>query len=209
MTSALLRDLLNRMTVEEVVANSDQSVAWHAHREAERLADEKIIDEIGCLIGASKSKAERSAAYFILGCIGSNTGAVQAAGLLMERTTIERDKYVLSHLLGGIAKLSLPSDLSLEPIYQLLNDTRWLVRHTAISSLGGASSPEAEERILELLARTADPHDQIYSHVTLGRIGTPRAIPFVNIGLKSRKRDVKQSAEAAIKAIKARHGMAE
>lgn len=209
MTLDPLRDLLRRMTSEEVVVSSSQSVSWQAYREAERLTDERMVGELASLVRVSQSKDERRAAYFILGCIGRNTGTAAAAALLVERAAVESDKYMLQGLLDALAKLALAPALSLEPIYRHLNDSRWLVRHAAIRALSGASSPEAEEHVLALLAVTEDPHDKLYAHVTLGRIGTPRAIPFISPGAASRKRDVKISAEAAIQSIRARCGLAD
>jgi len=208
MTLTPLRDLLNRMTVKEVITHSDRSVAWLAYREAEQLADEGMVDEIDALVRVSKSKRERGAAYFVLGCIGSNTGTARATSVLLARASVESDKYVLHQLLASLAKLSLTMDLSLEPVYSLLKDERWVVRHAALGALHGALSPDAEEHILELLAGTTDPYDRIYAHATLNRMGTPRAIPLISVALVSRKRDVKLSAEAAIQSIRSRHGIA-
>jgi len=80
------------------------------------------------------------------------------------------------------------------------------VRHSAIQSLKRCTSAEAEDRLLEILATTSDPYDVIYCHATLNQIGTHKALPALTQNLKSRKRDVKISAQAAIEAIKARDG---
>jgi hypothetical protein len=58
--------------------------------------------------------------------------------------------------------------------------------------------------LLEILATTSNPYDVIYCHATLNQIGTRKALPALTQNLKSRKRDVKVSAQAAIEAIKAR-----
>ena len=57
--------------------------------------------------------------------------------------------------------------------------------------------------MLEILATTSDPYDVIYCHATLNQIGTRKALPALTQNLKSRKRDVKVSAQAAIEAIEA------
>ena len=200
-----LRDLLDRMTTKEIVINSDQSQSWHAFREAERLADEAFIEELDTLVSISKSKDERKSAYFILGAIGANTGAVRCAEILIRRVEFEKDKYVLSSLLDNLSKINKPADLSLDPIFRLLDEPRWLVRHSAITSLRNTSSPAAEDHILAHLVKTDSSFDMIYCHATLNQIGSLRSISQISKNLGSRKRDVKLSAEAAIRSIQMRN----
>ncbi len=201
----MLNDLIRRMTLKEDVKNSDDSTSWHAYREAEKLADHSYISELNNFVEVSPSKEERKAAYFILGAIGSNTADIRCAQILLKRVPIETDKYVLSALLGSVAKLPKPTELPLEAIFLLLHEKRWLVRHAAIQALRQSESAGAEDRLLELLATTSDPYDKVYCHSALNSIGTHRSIPLLTQSLTSRKRDVKSSAETAIAAIQARH----
>jgi HEAT repeat protein len=116
----------------------------------------------------------------------------------------EKNKYVLATLLDALGHVSKPSDLDLTPVYALLADERWLVRHSAIQSLKRTSSPQVEDMILHVLETTSDPYDLVYCQATLNQIGSVKAIPFIAKNLKSRKRDVKDSARLAIEAIEAR-----
>lgn len=104
----------------------------------------------------------------------------------------------------ALGQLSKPSDLDLTPVYALLEDERWLVRHSAIQSLKSTNSPEVEDVLLHILETTTDPYDLVYYQATLNEIGSARAIPFIAKNLKFRKRDVKDSAQFAIEAIQAR-----
>jgi hypothetical protein len=70
--------------------------------------------------------------------------------------------------------------------------------------LNGGNREEAEDKLLEILATTSDPNDIIYCHSTLNQIGTRKALPALTQNMRSRKRDVKISAQAAIEAIEAR-----
>ncbi len=199
-------DLIRRMTLKDVVEHSDDSVSWNAHREAERLSDEALIDEIESFLKTERTNAERSASHFILGAIGQNTGNDRCVHLLLACLPSESNKYVLSSLLGSIAKVSKPDDAQLGPVFELLHDRRWLVRHTAIQALGKTTSSIVEDQLLALLATTNDPYDKTYCHATLNKIGTLRAIPLLTTGLTSKKRDVKDSAKMAIAAIENRSG---
>jgi HEAT repeat protein len=202
---AYVQDLVRRMALKENVKNSDDSISWHAFREAEKVTNPEVLGDLEAIADASKSKEERSAAYFILGTVGKNSGDVRFARSLMRYAIHEQNKYLLSTLLASVEKVHKPIDVPLEPIFICLNDERWLVRHAAIRALKNSDSPAAEEKLLALLESTDDPYDKIYCHSTLNQIGTPRSIPVISQNLTSRKRDVKASAHAAIVSIKARH----
>jgi len=200
----VLNDLIRRMTLKEDVKSSADSTSWHAHREAEKLTDQSYIGELNTFVEVSPSKEGRKAAYFILGAIGDNTADVRCAQILLKRATVETDKYVLSALLGGVAKLPKPKELPLDSVFLLLHEKRWLIRHAAIQALRKSESAGAEDQLLELLATTSDPYDKAYCHSILNNIGTHKSIPLLTQSLTSRKHDVKSSAEAAIAAIQAR-----
>ena len=127
------------------------------------------------------------------------------ARILIWYASKEKDKYALSSILDRVAEIPKPEHIDLEPLFTLLADKRWLVRHAAIRSLMNVSSPEPEERLLALLGSTTDPHDLIYCHATLNRIGTPKSLAALRSNLASPNRDVELSAAAAIAAIEARN----
>ena len=188
----------------ESVANSADSSSWRALREAEGLADPTLVRELVEYLNTNPGKDKRQAAYFALGELGKNLQSSECASVLLSCISKENDKYVLAGLLDRLAEIPKPASLDLKPIYQLLTDKRWLVRYSAIAALGNTESAEAEDRLLTILADSADPNDLIYCHATLNSIGTTKSISRLREGLKSRKRDVKLSAKAAIEAIEAR-----
>lgn len=199
-----LVDLIARMTLPERHGNSEDSIPWHAHREAEKLSDASIVDELAEYVRIESNHERRRAAYFILGKLGEKCRARECALLLLEQVHKEKNKYALSALFGSLAHITKPSDLDLGPIFAFLRDDRWLVRHAAIQSLVRTDSPESEDRIIDILETTNDPYDIVYCHATLNKIGSTKAIPFIEKNLKSRKRDVKDSARFAIEAIQGR-----
>lgn len=184
--------------------SSADSVSWHAHREAEKMDDPSIVQELDAYLREKPAKAERAAAYFIVGKIGKNRRSAECASVLIAHIGPENDKYALAGLLDRLADIPKLAGVDLAPVYGLLHDKRWLVRHAAIRSLINTTTREAEDRVLEVLRDSDDPDDAIYCHATLNRIGTAKALPALEAGLKSRKRDVKLSARAAIDAIAAR-----
>jgi HEAT repeat protein len=199
-----ITNLIQRMSIKEQVSDSTQSASWHAHREAEQLSEPGLIGELQAFASSSKSKDERKAAYFILGALGSNLLDPQAGYVLVERVPVERDKYVLAAALDALAKIEKPASFPLTAVFACLLDDRWLVRHAAIRALRKTNSAEVEAKLVEHLSRTAEPHDMIYCHLTLGSVGGAGALQALQAGLTSRKRDVRSSAEAAARAINLR-----
>ena len=93
----------------------------------------------------------------------------------------------------------------MQPLIQATKSDKWLIRHSAIRSLKNALDSVAETALIEILNDSDDPYDLVYTNATINTIGTLRAIPFLEKHLKSRKRDVKDSAIHAIEEIKKRY----
>jgi len=202
-----LEDLVRRMVVPCRESDSSKSIAWAAHREAEQLRDPDWVDAVAALLASELAKERLGACLFILGKLGTNLGDPRCTERVLETLAKERDKQVLAGGLDLMAAMPKPASLDLSPVYWWLKDFRWLVRQAAIGALRHAQDPEAESRLLELLAEGADSDDQICCHSTLGTIGTGASIPYLERGALSRKRDVRLSAEHALKAIRGRLGI--
>jgi HEAT repeat protein len=160
-------DLIARMTVKETYNNSDHSIGWHAHREAENLADAWMVDELAEYLSKERDKKRRSAAYFILGKLGKKIRNSDCASILLSRVDKEQDKYVLSSLLDLLSELHKPGNLDLGPVFRLLRDESWQVRYSAIQALSHADSPEAEDKLIEILTTTSNLDDILYCQVAL------------------------------------------
>lgn len=183
---------------------SSETVSWKALREAEKLEDNNYISQLIEFISTEKNKEKRNAANFILGHLAKKTGGVAALNFLIARVEIEKDKYIISSLLDGIADIEKPAGVDLMPLFNAAKSDKWLIRHSAINSLNHTSDPAAEAALIDILEHSTDPYDVIYTNAVLNNIGTPKSIPFLEKHLNSRKRDVKQSAQAAIDAINKR-----
>jgi len=165
------------------------------------------VDELAEVAATDKAKPRRAACYFVIGKIGGNVQDSRCARVLLDLLNTERDKHNVASILERVAEISKPSAFDLSSVYVLLEDSRWRVRHAAIQALRNSQGEEVETRLLRHLASTDDPHDQTYCHAVLNHLGTVRSIPLLEANLKSRKRDVKLSAEAALHAIRCRGGV--
>ena len=191
--------------IREAGYRSSETVSWKALREAEKVENIDFIPQLISFGDNEKDKKKRDKAYFLLGHIAKNTGDLKALNYLISRVHKETDKYIVSSLLDRIADIKKPTGTDLQPLIQAVKSEKWLIRHSAIRSLNDSSDRTAEAALIEILDSSEDPYDLTYANSTLSSIGTLSAIAYLEKHLKSRKRDVKDTAKYAIEAIKKRH----
>jgi len=190
---------------KEAGYDSSKTISWKALREAENIENPAYIPQLITFIDNEKDKKKRDRSYFLLGHIAKNTSDLKALDYLIYRIQKETDKYIIASLLDRIAAIKKPIGTDLQPLIQATKSDKWLIRHSAIRSLKNALDSAAETALIEILNDSDDPYDLVYTNATINTIGTLRAIPFLEKHLKSRKRDVKDSAKYAIEEIKKRH----
>ncbi|WKL48074.1 HEAT repeat domain-containing protein [Flavobacterium pectinovorum] len=190
---------------KEAGYDSSKTISWKALREAENVENTAYIPQLITFIDNEKDKKKRDRSYFLLGHIAKNTSDLKALDYLIYRIQKETDKYIIASLLDRIAAIKKPIGTDLQPLIQATKSDKWLIRHSAIQSLKNALDSAAETALIEILNDSDDPYDLVYTNATINTIGTLRAIPFLEKHLKSRKRDVKDSAKYAIEEIKKRH----
>jgi len=205
-----LIDIIDRMLDtsdqnKEAGYDSSKTISWKALREAENVENTEYIPQLITFIDNEKDKKKRDSSCFLLGHIAKNTSDLKALDYLIYRIQKETDKYIISSLLDRIAAIKKPIGTDLQPLIQATKSDKWLIRHSAIQSLKNALDSAAETALIEILNDSDDPYDLVYTNATINTIGTLRAIPFLEKHLKSRKRDVKNSAKYAIEEIKKRH----
>jgi HEAT repeat protein len=205
-----LIDIIDRMLDtsdqnKEAGYDSSKTISWKALREAENVENTEYIPQLITFIDNEKDKKKRDSSYFLLGHIAKNTSDLKALDYLIYRIQKETDKYIIASLLDRIAAIKKPIGTDLQPLIQATKSDKWLIRHSAIRSLKNALDSVAETALIEILNDSDDPYDLVYTNATINTIGTLRAIPFLEKHLKSRKRDVKDSAKYAIEEIKKRY----
>ncbi len=216
-----LLDLIARInTGDEHIADSRESTSWKALREAEELTDPGLFPPLQEIIntneGKTKEKRElRNAAYFIYGRLMEKVFSPAEASFFLGRLRVERDKYVLSSLLDRVSdwgrkNLLLPAELDLSPVLALTVEERRSVRHDAVRALSacpGEASRKACAYYLEQKDEKAYQYEIYYANIALQTIGEPPDIPLLERFLKSRRPDLKLTAQYAIQYIRERVGM--
>ena len=204
--------LVERMSCDEKPCNSDNSISWHAYREVERTADrewlpylQEIIDENK----APKQKDIRKAVYFDAHAILKKKYDADVCAFLLDALTFEQDKYILSAILDGLAWMESASDLDPGIIIELSKHEKWLIRHSAIQALGSFPKEESKKALYFYLMQEDEKayrNEIIYANASLGKIGNEADIPVLERHIRSRSRDIKESAKFAIGSIRERTG---
>jgi HEAT repeat protein len=203
-----LYDLIARMTIKEQLTSSEESVSWNAYREAERISDETVYPILKKIIEENhKNKAVREAAYVIIGYSLRNIFNKEACIFLIQRLDEETDKYVVACILDKLARIHIPEDIDMSLVIKCSQNDKWQIRHSALNALGSSSTHANREALLFFINQEDEKkyeYEIIYANASLGSIGSKEDIPFLEKHVKSRKRDIRDSARFAIDRIKER-----
>ena len=135
-----LINLIDRMlddSDQNMVAGfeSSKTISWKATREAEKLTEEKYVEQLIEFIEIEKNKKKRDKAYFVLYKIAKNIDNLKATKFLIYRIEKEIDKYILMSMLDGIAELNKSEETDLTNIIKATENEKWQIRHSAIGAL--------------------------------------------------------------------------
>ncbi|QTE74287.1 HEAT repeat domain-containing protein [Clostridiales bacterium FE2010] len=207
MNEEQLYELIGRMTVREQMVSSDESISWHAHREAEKISDASVFPLLMKIVEDNRQKKQkkiRAAAYFIIGKVLLQTFSREACEFLIRQLETETDRNILSRILHRIKDLKLPADVDISLIIACTKHDKWDVRHSAIYALGASDTAESKEALAYFLNQEDENkynYEITYANAALGRIGTKEDIPLLEKHMNSRKHDMRDSARFAIQRI--------
>lgn len=213
-----LLDLIARInTREENFTVSTETTSWKGLREAETLDDPGLFPPLREIIteheGKAKARREiRSAAYFIYGRLMERIFSPPEAPFFLGRLTVETDRYVLTSLLDrvgdwGRKRLLLPEGMDFSPVLALTADDRRPVRHDAIRALSACPGEESRKACAFYLGQEDEKgyqYEIYYANIALQTIGGPEDIPLLERFLKSRRPDLRLTAQYAIQYIRER-----
>jgi HEAT repeat protein len=195
--STILENLLLRMIDSTPYKNSDDSISWQTHREAENLEDIEFLELAKIRLNIEKKPKLREAIYFLIAKIALNTNT-DVVDFLLEEAKKEKNKYVIMSLLDRITELPKKNIKNVEQIIEFSKDERWQIRIPAISALNISSCEAAERRLIEILETSDKPDDILHANSSLSQIGTSRALSSIKKHLNSSKPDVRSTAQSAI-----------
>lgn len=205
-----LYELISRMTIKEKVLSSDESVSWHAYREADKITDESLYPVLMKIVDDNRQKKNkdiRNAAYYIIGVMLCNSFNKDACSFLIQQLRTENDKYVVETILDRLAAVSIPEDIDISLIIECSKNEKWQIRQSALCALGSSATKESKEALIYYINQEDEKKYEceiIYSNASLGKIGTKEDIPILQKHAGSRKRDIRESAKFAIDRISRR-----
>lgn len=213
MNAEQLSDLIDRMCNEDR-GNSD-SVSWKAYREAEKLSDISLFPHLKEYITVNprenkEDKNKRKAVYFVIGSIIKNCFDDSACKFLIERLSIETDKYILSGIMDFLVYVNIPWHIDVDPIIHHSKSDKWLIRHSAIHCLGSSNTVKSKDALYYYLNQKDENnfrYEIIYANAALGKIGTDKDIPVLEQHINSRIANIRDSAECAIESIRSRNNL--
>lgn len=202
-------------TTNETARISTETIRWKALREAESLDDpglfpllqETITENDGK--GAAKQEI-RSAAYFIYGRLLEKAFFSEDCAFFLQRLGKETGRALLSSMLDRVkdwrqrAGILLPLELDTTPVRELTRSRYPLVRHSALHALSACPGAENREALAFYLTQEdekAYQYEIYYANIAMQSIGEAGDIPLLERFLKSRRPDLKITAQYAIRYI--------
>ena len=182
-----LLDLVGRMNGDGLIVSpdgegytSEGSVSWNAVREAETLSDPSIIPIAMNLVTRLKSDNQRDALYKILAHLGQHLENREVFSFLIERLSVESNKYVLSSLLAHLGALGTEyrGILSVKQLTPYATHSAWQVKYDAIQVFHLCDPIEAECFLRSQLDEQA--HDTMALTYLIGElnyVGRKETIP--------------------------------
>ena len=201
-------DLIARMTIKEHSTSSKESVSWNAYREAERISDETVYPILMRIIEENhKNKAIREAAYIIMGYSLRNIFNKEACIFLIQKLDEETYMQGVTSILESLACIHIPEDIDMSLVIKCSQNDKWQIRHSALSALGSSATHANRDALLYFINQEDEKkyeYEIIYANASLGKIGLKEDIPFLEKHIKSRKKNISDSALFAIDRIKER-----
>ena len=187
---------------------SSKPKRWNAYREAERISDETVYPILMRIIEENhKNKADRRAAYVIIGYSLRNIFNKEACIFLIQKLEEETDRQGVESILEGLSRIHIPEDIDMSLVIKCSQNDKWQIRHSALDALGSSATKANRNALLFFINQEDEnkyKYEIIYANASLGKIGLKEDIPFLEKHIKSRKRDIRASALFAIDRIKER-----
>ncbi len=214
-----LLDLMTRINTQEVgVADSRETVRWKALREAETLTGPELFPLLQEIVLENRGKAKakrdvRMAAGFIYGRLMEQAFDSESCAFFLHWLGTETDRQLLCSMLNRIcdwqrrAGRTIPTGIDVTPILALARDDRLHVRHGAIHALRACSGRESRAVLAFYLSQEDEKsfeYEMYYANIAMQSIGEPEDIPLLKRFLKSRRPDLKMTAQYAIEKISER-----
>ena len=206
-------------TTDEHFSVSTKTTSWKAYREAETLTDPELFPLLQEIIEEHDSKKKddreiRRAAYFIFGRLMQVSFKEDACAFFLHRLNTETNKDILEAMLDRVhdwwqlSGKTIPAGLDISGILTLAKDSRASVRQRAIYALVACPGEESRDILRYYLLQDnekAYKYEIYYANIAMQDIGEPEDVPLLERFLKSRRPDIKLTAQYAIQYIQERN----
>ena len=195
--------LAKQMLIDEYVydeergySTSEGSPSDLAYEIARRFQDVQMLPVLIDLLEQTKRLDMKQRFYFMLGTIGTNTGDVRVADLLLEQLAQETKPTLIVKILDELTKQERVHDAT--DIIKYVEDSRSAIRNSAIEALRVCRGDAAEDALIRFITTSTDSFEIMSANFVLATIGTERVIPHLLPLLDHPKGDIRHSALNAL-----------
>lgn len=183
---------------------SEDSVAWYAYKQSDKLHSDKDKTELLELLTTEKYSNYKKYIYCCLASICSNTNDKDLFNFLIDKVQQEDDESIKISILSRLQKIKKDSDYNIEPIKILIRDGTEGETRAAIRALSNTNDPEVEDIFLNEF-KISDRHMKGTICGPLSTVGTLKSIPILkDAHKKTRDGGLRMLIENAISEIENR-----
>ena len=209
MDTKLITFLKEMATVDDIKRgfNSENSVSAKAYHKASELSNIAYIPQLFEYLSCKQSSENRENAYFILGNLLRKTKDNMQIQMFVDCLKAEKKSNVLAEILDKLSEIVLSELIDINPIFDLMENKDWKIRHNAILALSKANQDVAKENIREIIRsfrERKDKLDVVYATAVIGQIGDNSDIAMLQELLSSKVKDVRDSAKFAIQSLQSK-----
>ena len=146
---AFVSDLAKRLSFQEYLVNSSESVSWSAHRDAEKLNDLKLFPYFKDFLETEKDNDIRRSVYFPVASIGGHNNDPKILNYLIARIGLEKTRRTKSTILDNTWQFYKENTIDLHPeLEKLIYNKWWQIVWPALDLLGICKQKEEAENII-------------------------------------------------------------
>ena len=195
------------MAVEDVVVrgfNSENSVRAKAYLKAQKLSNLSYVPQLFDYLNNEKDKTNRDSAYYILGHLLKRTTDNVQIQKFVDYLKTENNSDIIAGILDRLSEIILNEPIEIKPILDLVENSKWRIRHSAIMALTYANQEIVKDKLRNIIRDfqvKKDKLDVVYATSVICQIGDTSDIPMLQELLSSKVKDIRDSAKSAIRFI--------
>ncbi len=134
-----------------------KQISWFAYRQIEKVNNVEEFEYLQSIIDKTSDTELINSIYFALGHLAKNTKEIAIFNFLISRLNTESEENIITILIA-IKDCKKPFEYNLEPIYDIIRNSKIPLKVDAVLSLNKSINPKSEELLIETFTTAKNVH---------------------------------------------------